>query len=66
MDGLRIFKNEKFGAIRWVKVNNKDYAVWIVISMGEAIRIYNNGEILNVVWNGKQTAFYYKNIQLAK
>lgn len=27
MEGLRIFKDERFGQIRWVKVNNKDYAV---------------------------------------
>jgi prophage antirepressor-like protein len=32
MEGLRIFKNEKFGAIRWVKVNNKDHAVGIDIA----------------------------------
>ena len=27
MEGLRIFKDEQFGEIRWVKINNKDYAV---------------------------------------
>ena len=27
MDSLQIFKDEKFGEIRWVKINNKDYAV---------------------------------------
>jgi prophage antirepressor-like protein len=27
MDGLRIFKDDRFGEIRWVKVNNKDYAI---------------------------------------
>lgn len=27
MEGLRIFKDERFGQIRWVKINNKDYAV---------------------------------------
>jgi Prophage antirepressor len=32
MGGLQIFKNEKFGVIRWVKVNNKDYAVGIDIA----------------------------------
>ena len=32
MEGLRIFKDEKFGEIRWVKVNNKDYAVGIDIA----------------------------------
>ncbi|AQR89948.1 hypothetical protein CLOBY_17100 [Clostridium saccharobutylicum] len=32
MEDLRIFKNERFGEIRWVKVNNKDYAVGIDIA----------------------------------
>ena len=32
-------------------------------SIGKVVRIYNNGETLNVVWNGKQTAFYYKNVR---
>ena len=27
MGGLRIFKDARFGEIRWIKVNNKDYAV---------------------------------------
>jgi len=27
MDGLQIFKDNRFGEIRWVKVNNKDYAI---------------------------------------
>ena len=32
MESLQIFKNEKFAEIRWVKVNNKDYAVGIDIA----------------------------------
>ena len=32
MDGLQIFKDERFGEIRWVKINNKDYAVGIDIA----------------------------------
>lgn len=32
MESLRIFKDNRFGEIRWVKVNNKDYAVGIDIS----------------------------------
>ncbi|GEP63130.1 hypothetical protein CBE01nite_08980 [Clostridium beijerinckii] len=32
MRGLRIFKDERFGEIRWVKINNKDYAVGIDIA----------------------------------
>ena len=32
-------------------------------SIGRVVRIYNNGETLNVAWNGKQTAFYYKNVR---
>ena len=32
MESLRIFKDERFGKIRWVKVNNKDYAVGIDIA----------------------------------
>ena len=31
-------------------------------SIGKVVRIYNNGETLNVAWDGKQTAFYYKNV----
>ncbi len=27
MDGLRIFKDKRFGEIRWIKINNKDYAI---------------------------------------
>ncbi|BCZ48912.1 hypothetical protein psyc5s11_49790 [Clostridium gelidum] len=32
MEGLKIFKAEQFGEIRWVKINNKDYAVGIDIA----------------------------------
>jgi len=32
MKSLQIFKDEKFGEIRWVKVNNNDYAVGIDIA----------------------------------
>jgi len=32
MEGLRIFKDKTFGEIRWIKVNNKDYAVGIDIA----------------------------------
>ena len=32
MEDLRIFKDNQFGQIRWVKVNNKDYAVGIDIA----------------------------------
>ncbi|WP_238860904.1 hypothetical protein [Clostridium sp. YIM B02569] len=27
---------------------------------GKIVSMYNNGETVNVVWNGKHTAFYYK------
>ena len=27
MESLQVFKNARFGEIRWVKINNKDYAV---------------------------------------
>ena len=30
--------------------------------IGEIVRIYNKGETVNVGWNNKQTAFYYKNV----
>lgn len=29
-------------------------------NIGKVTRIYNNGETINVSWNGKSTAFYYK------
>ncbi|WP_297430383.1 phage antirepressor KilAC domain-containing protein [Clostridium sp.] len=32
MESLQIFKDERFGEIRWVKVDNKDYAVGIDIA----------------------------------
>ncbi|MGN2336842.1 phage antirepressor [Clostridium cagae] len=32
MDELQIFKNEEFGEIRWIKFNEKDYAVAIDIA----------------------------------
>ncbi|NRT72473.1 phage antirepressor KilAC domain-containing protein [Clostridium beijerinckii] len=32
MESLRIFKDERFGEIRWVKINNKDYAVGVDIA----------------------------------
>ena len=32
-------------------------------SIGKVVRIYNNGETLKVGWDGKQTAFYYKNVR---
>lgn len=28
----------------------------------KVVRVYNNGETVNVKWDGKQTAFYYKNV----
>lgn len=30
--------------------------------VGEIVRIYNKGETVNVCWNNKQTAFYYKSV----
>ena len=30
---------------------------------GIVTRIYNNGETLNISWNNKNTAFYYKNVK---
>ncbi|WP_182629447.1 hypothetical protein [Clostridium chromiireducens] len=49
------------------KVGNKVYIEYQGIkSIGKIVRIYNNGETLNVVWDGKQTAFYYKNVELAE
>jgi len=32
-------------------------------SIGKIVSIYNNGETLNVDWDGKRTAFYYKNVR---
>ena len=29
-------------------------------STGKVVRVYNNGETINVAWKGKRTAFYYK------
>jgi hypothetical protein len=49
------------------KVGNKVYIEYQGIkSIGKIVRIYNNGETLNVVWDGKQTAFYYKNVELVE
>lgn len=31
--------------------------------VGNVVRVYNNGETINVAWDGKQTAFYYKCIK---
>lgn len=28
--------------------------------IGKVVRVYNNGETINVAWNGRRTAFYYK------
>ena len=30
--------------------------------IGEIVRIYNNGDTVNVSWDNKQTAFYYKSV----
>ncbi len=49
------------------KVGNKVYIEYHGIkSIGKIVRIYNNGETLNVVLHGKQTAFYYKNVELVE
>ena len=49
------------------KVGNKVYIEYQGIkSIGKIVRIYNNGETLNVSWDGKETAFYYKNVELAE
>lgn len=29
-------------------------------TIGKVVRVYNNGETINVAWNGQRTAFYYK------
>ena len=28
----------------------------------KVVRIYNNGETLNIAWDRKRAAFYYKNV----
>lgn len=35
-------------------------------AVGKVVRVYNNGETVNVKWDGKQTAFYYKNVSKVK
>jgi len=35
-------------------------------SIGKVVSIYNNEETINVKWEGKQTAFYYKNLSKVK
>lgn len=35
-------------------------------AIGKVVRIYNKGETLNIMWDGKQTAFYYKNVEKVK
>jgi len=35
-------------------------------SIGKIVSIYNNGETLNVDWDRKRTAFYYKNVMKIK
>ena len=35
-------------------------------SIGKIVKIYNNGETLNVKWDGNATAFYYKNVTKAE
>jgi signal peptidase I len=32
-------------------------------STGKVVRVYNNGETINVAWEGKRTAFYYKSVK---
>ena len=32
------------------------------LQVGEIVRIYNKGETVNVSWDNKQTAFYYKSV----
>ena len=32
------------------------------LKQGEIVRIYNKGETVNVCWDNKQTAFYYKSV----
>ena len=45
----------KVGDIVTAKYNEEDIT-------GEVRLIYNNGETLNISWDNKQTAFYYKNV----
>lgn len=46
----------KVGDIVTAKYNEEDIT-------GEVRWIYNNGETLNISWDNKQTAFYYKNVR---
>lgn len=49
---------------REIKVGDKVKFIYSgEMHIGTAKRIYNKGETINVSWDGKVTAFYYKNVE---
>lgn len=56
-ENLNIFSNEDIGKAVMVSYCNNQY-------IGEIVHVYNAGETVNVFFDGKQTAFYYKNVNI--
>lgn len=52
-----IFSNEDIGKLVIISYCNKQY-------IGKIVHVYNAGETVNVSFDGMQTAFYYKKVNI--
>lgn len=52
-----IFSNEDIGKLVRISYCNKQY-------IGKIVNVYNAGETVNVSFDGMQTAFYYKKVNI--
>lgn len=52
-----IFSNEDIGKLVRISYCNKQY-------IGKIVHVYNAGETVNVSFDGMQTAFYYKKVNI--
>lgn len=57
VENNNIFSNEDIGKVVMVSYCNNQY-------IGEIVHVYNAGETVNVFFDGKQTAFYYKKVNI--
>lgn len=57
LENNNIFSNEDIGKVVIISYCNKQY-------IGKIVHVYNAGETVNVLFDGMQTAFYYKKVNI--
>lgn len=60
---MQKIKTDTLDNVIYFKVGDKVQIEYMGIKVtGKVVRIYNNNETVNVVWDDKETAFYFKNV----